>query len=355
MHSSQYHSCLLASMISSRHQQSSASGDNIYSARKSKDSLVPAILALAFLKKTNSLPCRHTLQEVMTVSIFAYSGAVHLITDYLIGGCICALFHRFFQSINFFFNLLSYMLTKTTGSKLQLNHLYDEQSCYERECGLSIHSSPRPHQSALESLIAQIRGAPRKDEASSRRGPSAFEPYVSPSDLRLQPYYPHEGQTLTEALQQVNISVTVSVPISAPDANAMTTYISISIPAPATLPPHTSLRSSPHIAIPVPVTIVSLPVWQPRLLEEFSVDTGSRRSQPVLYHCNDMLSAIKFLAETGQEEDPPELVETWNLTLATQGIFDSCTPTMARKYLIGDKEAFYAERFEHIDAENALV
>jgi hypothetical protein len=42
-----------------------------------------------------------------------------------------------------------------------------------------------------------------------------------------------------------------------------------------------------------------------------------------------MLSATKFLAETGQDENPPELVEARNIALATQGIFDSCKPFIA--------------------------
>jgi hypothetical protein len=43
------------------------------------------------------------------------------------------------------------------------------------------------------------------------------------------------------------------------------------------------------------------------------------------------------------------------MALATQGIFDSCTPTIAWNYHFGDMESFYAERFAQVDAENALV
>ena len=39
--------------------------------------------------------------------------------------------------------------------------------------------------------------------------------------------------------------------------------------------------------------------------------------------------AASFLTETGQEEDPAELVEARNIALAKQGVFASCTPTMA--------------------------
>ncbi|KAI1666409.1 hypothetical protein L13192_10093 [Pyrenophora tritici-repentis] len=41
------------------------------------------------------------------------------------------------------------------------------------------------------------------------------------------------------------------------------------------------------------------------------------------------MSATNFLAETGQEEDPVELVEARNMALATQGLFAFCTATMA--------------------------
>ena len=67
------------------------------------------------------------------------------------------------------------------------------------------------------------------------------------------------------------------------------------------------------------------------------------------------MSATNFLAETGQEEDPAELVEARNMALATQGLFASCTPTMAWNYHFGDMEAFYAERFAQVDAQDALV
>ena len=43
------------------------------------------------------------------------------------------------------------------------------------------------------------------------------------------------------------------------------------------------------------------------------------------------------------------------MALATQGFFESCTPTMAWNYHFGDMEAFYAEKFAQVDAQNALV
>jgi hypothetical protein len=258
-------------------------------------------------EKTNGLPCRHTLQEIIAAR-----------------------------------------------SALRLDHLYDDHWRYQREPGPSVFLSPRPHQSVLEPLIAQTRGAPRKNEASTRRDPSAFERPVPPSIPRFQPDSQHEGQTLAEALQHVSTSVAVSIPRSAPGTGPVTTCISVSIPAPAPLASLTSPLSSPPVAVAVSVTMASPPVWQPPTLEQFLADIEGRRSQPVLYQCNDMMSATNFLAETGQGEDPAELVEARNMALAKQGIFASCTPTMAWNYHFGDMEAFYSERFAQVDAQNAL-
>ena len=66
-----------------------------------------------------------------------------------------------------------------------------------------------------------------------------------------------------------------------------------------------------------------------------------------------MMSATNFLAETGQDGDPAELVEARNMALAKQGLFASCTPTMAWNYHFGDIEAFYTERFAQVDAQDA--
>jgi hypothetical protein len=258
-------------------------------------------------EKTNGLPCRHTLQEVIAAR-----------------------------------------------SELRLNYLYDDHWRYQREHGPSMRSSSRPYQSILEPLTVQTRGAPRRNEASTRRDPSAFERRVPPSIPRFQPYHQSQGQTLAEALQQVNTSVTVSIPTSTSAAHPVTTCISMSIPAPAP-PPATSSWSSPPVAVAVSVTMASPPVWQPPTLEEFLADVESRQSQPVLYNCNDMMSATNFLTETGQEEDPAELVEARNMALAKQGVFASCTPTMAWNYHFGDLEAFYTERFAQVDAQDAIV
>ena len=40
-------------------------------------------------------------------------------------------------------------------------------------------------------------------------------------------------------------------------------------------------------------------------------------------------SSLSQHLETGQEDDPVELVKARNMALATEGLFASCTPTMA--------------------------
>jgi len=92
-------------------------------------------------EKTNSLPCRHTLQEVIAAR-----------------------------------------------STLQLNHLYDNYWRYQRKQGPSVFLSSRPYQSVLEPITAQTRGAPRRNEASTQQDPSAFERRVPRSIPCFQSY-----------------------------------------------------------------------------------------------------------------------------------------------------------------------
>ncbi|KAJ6284647.1 hypothetical protein J3E71DRAFT_170727, partial [Bipolaris maydis] len=162
-------------------------------------------------------------------------------------------------------------------------------------------------------------------------------------------------QTLAEVLRQVNTSVTISGVASTASAGPVTTCISLSIPAPAPIPTTSSPRLSPPVSIAVSVTVASPPAWRAPSLQEFLTDIESRRSQPVLYKCSDMFATSDFLAETGQEGDPVELVEARNMALATEGLFASCTPTMAWNYHFGDMEAFYTERFAQVDAQNAVT
>ncbi|KAH7335078.1 hypothetical protein BKA66DRAFT_480036 [Pyrenochaeta sp. MPI-SDFR-AT-0127] len=111
---------------------------------------------------------------------------------------------------------------RKSDSALRLNYLYDDHWCYQREQGRSNSLPPRPHHSVLEPLIAQTRGGLRRNEASTLRDPSAFELRVPPSVSRLRPHHQLHGQTLAEALRQVNASVTVSIPTAIPSENPVT-------------------------------------------------------------------------------------------------------------------------------------
>jgi len=61
------------------------------------------------------------------------------------------------------------------------------------------------------------------------------------------------------------------------------------------------------------------------------------------------------MAETGQKDDPLELIEARNMALDTSGVFASCTPTMAWNYHFGNKEAFYAERFAQANTQDTFI
>lgn len=129
---------------------------------------------------------------------------------------------------------------------------------------------------------------------------------MPPSLPEFRPRYELPGQTLTEALQQVTTSVTVSAPTSAASVDSVTTCTSPSIPAPASMPTLTNRRSSPPVAVAVSVTVAPPPIWQAPSLQEFLADIERRRSQPVLYECHDMFAVTNFWEETGQEEGPVE-------------------------------------------------
>src|SRR5579871_3898715 len=121
----------------------------------------------------------------------------------------------------------------------------------ERKQGQSIHLSPRPNQSVLEPLPAKTRGAPRKNKASTRRYPSAFERRVPPSLPQSQLLHQSQGQTLSEILRHLNTSVTVSIPTSTPAANPVTTSVSMSVPTPTPI----SSPNPSHLSSPASVTV----------------------------------------------------------------------------------------------------
>jgi hypothetical protein len=89
-------------------------------------------------------------------------------------------------------------------------------------------------------------------------------------------------------------------------------------------------------------------------LDEFLADIRERKHQPILHNCSDLLTATNYLEETGQVEDPVELIEARRMALDAGGIYADCTPTMAWNFYFGDKEAFYRERFAQVEALNPL-
>jgi hypothetical protein len=52
----------------------------------------------------------------------------------------------------------------------------------------------------------------------------------------------------------------------------------------------------------------------------------------------------EMLENTGQANDPMELVVARQMALEKTGIFETCTPTMAWNYRFGDMSALLAER-----------
>jgi hypothetical protein len=267
-------------------------------------------------------------------------------------------------------------------SILHLDHFQDDHWRYKRRQGQSISMSPRPHQHILEPLPVPGRGRPRRDEASTRRDPSAFEQPVPPSSHQSPP------RTLAEVLQETittlpstsqpgSVSISVSAPISVSVSAVVPAPISVSVPisVPITVPisptasspPSTSSspKSSISINVSVPVSINVTPRQSPHqspqqlpqrsnppTLEEFLIDIERRRSQPIMQEWNDPNSLFGYLAESGQENDLPELVAARNMALTTTGVFASCTPTMAWNWFFGNKEAFYAERFAQVRDQN---
>jgi hypothetical protein len=148
---------------------------------------------------------------------------------------------------------------------------------YQREQSPATQASPRRYQSVQEPLLAQTRGAPRKNESSTRRDSSTFERPVPPS----VPQIPE--RTLPEILQSLDTSVTVTLPASTLGTNTVTTSISASIPAlagpdPLASPPssQSSIRSTIYVAVTVaqspPQRSPPPPTWRPPSLNEFLAD-----------------------------------------------------------------------------------
>ena len=98
---------------------------------------------------------------------------------------------------------------ENAGSSLRMAHLDDDHWRYQRREGHSIvppPGHPRPYQFVLEPLPVQSRGAPRRNEASTRRDPSAFERRVP-----ARPSTQSQPGTLTEVSQQIETTTSTSL------------------------------------------------------------------------------------------------------------------------------------------------
>lgn len=274
-----------------------------------------------FFEKTNGLPCCHTLQAM-----------------------------------------------KDTGSSLRMSHFNDDHWHYQRKEEHSITVPPRPNQFILEPLPIEPRAPPRRNEASTRRGLSAFERTV-PATTTVPP-----SAVATETTQRTETTTRISlspegVPVTTVSMSESQTATSV------TAPPYTFLRggirlsspmdssssmgpaSSPPPAFPAPSRVSDLEPSShaPPSLEEFEADIRRRRFNPDLQECEDPVALANFLRDSRQENDSIELVVARQMALDTTGIYADCTPRMAWNYHFGDKDAFYAERFDRIRAKNAFA
>jgi hypothetical protein len=90
--------------------------------------------------------------------------------------------------------------------------------------------------------------------------------------------------------------------------------------------------------------------FQPPTMAEFLEDIERRRGQSTLC-CGNPLAFFNFLAETGQEEDHPQLIVAREMALAAIGIYADATPTMAWHFHFGDMNNFFRAK----DARDALA
>jgi len=80
----------------------------------------------------------------------------------------------------------------------------------------------------------------------------------------------------------------------------------------------------------------------------------SETRQPELNVAN-MGGYFDHLKETGQQGDPPKLIEARQMALDTTGLFADCTPTMAWNFHFGSIEAFHTERQARLQAQNGFL
>ena len=278
---------------------------------------------------------------------------------------------------------------RNIGVKLRLNHIQDPHWYYQRLQGGSIELPQRPYQHILDPLPVQGRGRPRRDEASTRRYPSAFELPVPPTSA-VNP------QSLREILQQTltarpstppstNISVSVSAPVPAPILVLVPISISplasssrspVSINISVTVTPSSSKEPSPSPQEQPATTALEQEPQEQELLEQEPQEQLSSQPMHGLITWEEFLADLKHhkslqikgpapitdinaferhLQETGQQNDPLELINAREMALATTGIYANCTPKMAYNYYFGDREAFYTERFAQVQANHPFA
>jgi hypothetical protein len=152
----------------------------------------------------------------------------------------------------------------------------------------------------------------------------------------------------------VTIPATVSLPVFTPSSSPVLSYISLS--PPLSIAVSVTVAQTPPQQSPPPQSSPQ-PAWQPPSLEEFLADIEHRWSeirQPELNVAN-MSGYFNYLKETGQQGDPPKLVEARRMALDTTGLFADCTPTMAWNFHFGSMEAFHTERQARLEAQNGFL
>lgn len=249
-----------------------------------------------------------------------------------------------------------------TGSKLQMHHFDDDHWRYRRSNGASLSMPPRPYQFVREPPTIRPKGGVRRDDASTRRDPSAFERQV-PANI------PQQRELITEALHSVEpiIQAAAAIPARVPT----TTSISMSIPTVAPVssapliqqhsstfstPPATRLSSPASITISISVTSSPRQApWQPPSLEEFEADIRRRQLQLTPQQCSDPVTLANCLRDTQQEGDTEELLAARSMALATTGIHSGFTPRMAWNFYFGDKRAFHDDLFTLVSTRDPVV
>ena len=277
---------------------------------------------------------------------------------------------------------------KQWGERIPIDQFDNDHWRYQRQTGRDIPLRPFEH--IREPLPMPGRGRPRRNESSTRRDPSAFERPVPPTA-------PQAPQTLAEFLNQISTaqqlvsrpsssgsSITISIPvtISAPVSAPITISVPVTVSSPSlspvsvSVPLSISAPVSAPISISAPVTVSSSasssassptpepalqpdsepalqPAWIPPTLEEFLADIERQRSEPAFRDWSNAFAFTRHVAETGQQNDPAELIQARHMALDTTGL-NECTPEMAWNCFFGDKEAYNREIYRQALARNPL-